>query len=115
MQQEKNKEIAICLAMLCVISTVVIVAAYFGGCTAAAHAQGLHKADLIGKYAIYPLGVMVVYLLPLLYFVQLYFYKAKMSKMWQIFRAVWIYECVCGGILVAYYLIVYLKTGSFLI
>lgn len=115
MQQEKYKKLAICLAVLCVISTVVIMAAYYGGCTAAAYAQGLHKADLLGKHAIYPLGAMVVYLLPLLYFVQHYSYKAKMNKMWKLFRAVWLYECVCSGILVAYYLIVYIKTGSFLI
>lgn len=114
MQQKKYKTIAICLAVLCVVSAVAVEMTYFGICTAAAQAQGLHKVELIGKYAVYPIGVMVVYMLPLVYYVQRFFYKAEMEKMWRITRTLWIFECVCTGVLVAYLLVVYFTTGSFL-
>jgi len=105
MNKQKYKKWAIGLAVLWLISAVVIMLAYFGISFYVAQSQGLHRLNLLGAYAVYPLWGQVLYLLPLLFFVQRFFYKAEMKSLGLIARIFLIYQAVCTAILVAYCLL----------
>ena len=105
MDKQKYKKLAILLGLLWVVSVVIIVAVYFGFSFHAAQAQGLHHLDLLDDYAVYPVCVIIVYILPLLYFIQRFFYKAEMRTLGLLTRILWIYQCVCAGILGGYLLL----------
>ena len=104
MEQKKYKNMALWLAILWLCLGAIIIGVYFGISFHAAQAQGLHKFELLSRYAIYPVCADVLILIPLLYFIQRFLYKAEMKTMGLIVRILFIHQVVCATILAILYI-----------
>ena len=105
MDKQKYKKLAVLLGILWLVSVVIIVAGYFGFSFHAAQAQGFHRIDLLGDYAVYPVCAMILIVLPLLYFVQRFLYKAEMKTIGLIARVFLVYQSICAVFLGGYLLL----------